>query len=38
LDGEGDVLTIAKNEFSFGGSRTYRNTTVQATVKMTPVP
>ena len=38
LDGEGDVLTIAKNEFTFGGSRTYRNTTVQATVKMTPVP
>ena len=38
LDGEGDVLTITKSEFTFSGSRTYRNTTVQATVKMTPVP
>jgi Lipocalin-like domain len=38
LDGEGDVITVSKTEFTFGGSRTYKNTTVQATVKMTPVP
>jgi len=38
LDGEGDVITVSKTEFTFGGSRTYKNTSVQATVKMTPVP
>jgi hypothetical protein len=38
LDGEGDVITVSKTEFTFGGSRTYKNTSVQATVKMTPIP
>ena len=38
LDGEGDVITVSKTEFTFGGSRTYKNTSVQAMVKMTPVP
>ncbi len=38
LDGEGDLITVSKTEFTFGGSRTYKNTSVQATVKMTPIP
>lgn len=38
LDGSGDVVNILKNEFTFNGSRTYRNTNIQATIRMVPMP
>ena len=36
LDGVGDINSLLKSEFIFSGSRTYRSTYVNATVRMIP--
>lgn len=38
LDGVGSIITIAKSEFTFSGTRTYRLSYIDATVQMVPVP
>ena len=38
LDGLGNIVNLTKSEFAFSGTRTYKSTYVDATVKMVPVP
>lgn len=38
LDGIGDINSLLKTEFVFSGSRSYKSTYVNATVKMVPAP
>ncbi|MFD3276763.1 DUF5004 domain-containing protein [Aquirufa echingensis] len=38
LDGIGNIETLIKSEFTFSGTRTYKSTYVDASVRMVPVP
>lgn len=38
LDGIGNINNLIKSEFNFSGTRTYKSTYIDATVRMVPVP
>lgn len=38
LDGIGSIVNLSSSNFTFSGSRTYRASSIESTVKMVPVP